>query len=1144
MMRMTGTVRQLTGVITLCVAIAAAFAGKDTTVADVWKTRENLTRRIAAEWHKTVMLQNEVNEVRDVIAVLQDFELYPEEATSFTDEQLAGYDRGLETVLKECRRLSDRIEELRPPVNDALRIIREMVVGEPVPSMFETLEQGNLHRIGVMLAIKHSLDTLWGRTDSVLSSVETHFRITRQVDGANRLIEGEFFTILRSNLGLQSQEYFSRITTIRKALVGKADAARVDAMRRVDMNRIRKYMNEKKTAVAERNIVDALDCYGSGGSYGEELGLMLAELRLRSGEYATSLSVVEKLPGKGRSGVKKRLVKALCFYALGEYDSVLADTAQSIVGDLDTSDLNRYLWVVIECAQKRQRPDIGIRYAGFLDKSASNALYGMHALAGVFVATGDDSSALSVVRQALTMRAENDEDRLALRELSMMAAEILFEQKRYDEALKQFYWQLNSEGLFERALTGIVWCYLKTGEFSKAEVSLRKLINQSPESIAGAEGIFILAKRNIQAARLAWDKYHIVDNERRRIAVMIERVNERSARDVQGTGREKIDKVRRYLNDLLQNVNKEKLRNHEEIAAYFQNAEKLCEFVTEHYYTGTFQEQSFSEGREQLLKIVDSTLAVMKTEENGDRGSAAVKSVVDRNRLKKLVDDASLLSTITLLNRYQWEKEFIEWRKRSVNADTLPVTGVTVAEKKALNAKRIDSLILTEKEIDSYYQPRLKTRITAILSTPLADDDRGYLEYQLAELLYREENERYAGEYDLYEKLVTDAAAGTMGEAGQVAPPVLDHRQSMYHYREVLRTPTDSTFTGAAWYGLGWCFNDAGQFDSAYTCMRYLAGHFPENPYTPQAWMYCGEYNFDKGTLDSALAAFYNVMKYPESEWFDEALYKVAWTQYRLSNPEKAISSFLALVDLGGTMGQALLEKESMDYVAISFSEIDLSGQNGLRRAAAFVKKLGDRRRGCEILHRLAQVYREQGRYDISRKTYNLILSTYPEYEKNPVVEAELIAVDERDNPVAVTLEQKYAYFKKYNRTGAWAATQRDSIRMAADSISAKMLYDAAVSYHQMALQEKRNTLYEEAIRCYRDYITLYRSSPIANECHYNLAEIHFSLGDYRDAVEEFIAVSREYPDSKYRETAAWNAIVAAQAILKRETAQPKKVRQ
>ena len=68
-------------------------------------------------------------------------------------------------------------------------------------------------------------------------------------------------------------------------------------------------------------------------------------------------------------------------------------------------------------------------------------------------------------------------------------------------------------------------------------------------------------------------------------------------------------------------------------------------------------------------------------------------------------------------------------------------------------------------------------------------------------------------------------------------------------------------------------------------------------------------------------------------------------------------------------------------------------------------------------------------------------------------------------------------------------------------------------------------------------YFRMYPQTKRANECHYNFAEIKFSLGDYERAAEEYMAVSKRYPDSKYRETAAWNAIVASQNLLKQEEA-------
>jgi TolA-binding protein len=302
--------------------------------------------------------------------------------------------------------------------------------------------------------------------------------------------------------------------------------------------------------------------------------------------------------------------------------------------------------------------------------------------------------------------------------------------------------------------------------------------------------------------------------------------------------------------------------------------------------------------------------------------------------------------------------------------------------------------------------------------------------------------------------------------------------------------------------------------------------------------MYLGEYFFDNAKLDSALNAYRSVMKFPESDWFDEALYKLAWTQYRLSNPEKAISSFLALVDLGKNerSGKALLEKESLDYIAISFSESDLVGDNGLTRAISFCTKLNDPEKATQILHRLGNVYEDQGRFDVARKSYAKLLSMYPQYKRNPEVENRLIHVETRDQSLEKANLAKIHFFKKYNRKSKWAKQQKEnSTIIRADSIASSMLYDAALSYHQLALQQNDSSEYNKAMDAYRDFIHFYPTAPQANECHYNLAEILFSSGMYFEAAEEYMAVSKRYPDSKYKETAAWNAIVASQNLMKLE---------
>jgi TolA-binding protein len=405
--------------------------------------------------------------------------------------------------------------------------------------------------------------------------------------------------------------------------------------------------------------------------------------------------------------------------------------------------------------------------------------------------------------------------------------------------------------------------------------------------------------------------------------------------------------------------------------------------------------------------------------------------------------------------------------------------------------------------------------------------------------MYAAAFEQFERDHKAFDSLLNLFHKGSMAEMPiEPKPPRLNHDQSIRDFRAVTEAYPNNPFTAALRYSLAWCYNDIGQLDSALHQMTLITSAYPECPFTAQAWMFLGEYYFERSLLGKAIAAYKTVLRYPESDYFNDALYKLAWTHYRLSNPEKAISSFLALVDLGkiDKSGKALLETESMDYIAISFSESDVTGEKGLERAIMFCKKLNDPEKGTKIVHRLAQVYEEQGRFELAKKTYTTILQMFPAYKMNPGIEAKLVKLMERELTTEQVNVHKLDFFKKYNYSGQWARQQKDtSVIRKADSIACVLLYDASITYHQLALQKSDTVMYGYAMDAYKNFIHYYPKSPVANECHYNLAEILFSIGKYGEAALEYIAVSKRYPDSKYKETAAWNAIVASQNLLKQE---------
>jgi TolA-binding protein len=1128
---------------------------KNAKQADVWMVRENMTNRFGAEWYKIGMLHRELNGLSDVLADLRDFELFPAELTGLEKANLIRFDRKIERFEKQHARLAERVDGLKPQLLDAMAILREMVVRQPVESMFDLLEQGDMERIATMLKMKHQIDTLWRGIDTTLTSVMVGIGVREE-----RILENnegaEFFSILKANLGQQADKYYVKLNRIKDTLVSRASDQNMREMFTVETHRIKRYVKENKILLADRKTAE-LEARYQGKTSTDELAGLAAKISLVSGDFEKALQAANRLPQTGKTAAQRTLYRLQSLYALHQYDSVWQEGARLDVTRWGGASRNLLVWIIMESGLALHEKGAYVKLASFIDRSAPYAIHVMHALGRSYLADNDPSTALSIFESAIKFTPRGDIDKFASREIRIAIAQTSYELGRYEKALSLFYDLLNENAEFDRSLHGILWCYLSLGINDKAETTLRKLINQAPESRYAVDAFLLLARRYLYKAQYEWKKVLYLTREEQRLKGLLGRIDRRMLLDSALTRDKKMIAAKKELTQLMGRLRAEPRDEYATILSYYTDIEKITQLISSYYATGSFQNIAFTENREQLLHLLDSVMQAAKA------GAEKGATVVSRHReedistIKATVAAANAFNSEALIERFRFEQDYCSWQKARLNdfeQESLRALAAKnhPASKSALSARKkefthiLDSLLAVEDNLKKTWNARLIRLLKNQVEAPLDSATEAYFHYQLGELYYSDENTRYNRDFEAYEKTRTVYEQqmerfrnGTLLEMPvEPPPPRVDHAASMNEFKSSLRHAAEGSLTAAAaHYSLAWCFNDFGQFDSALAHMEIVATEHQKSPFAPQALMYSGEYMFDKGNLSKAIQCYQSVMKYPESEWFDEALYKLAWSQYRLSNPEKAISSFLALVDLGGAEGgKSLLEKESMDYVAISFSEADLTGEKGLERAIAFAKKLGDPDRGSQILHRLARVYKDQGRYDISKKTYRTLLKMNPAFRNMPGVENEFMATLERDLPPEDANRLKIDFWKKYNRKSAWAKAQTDlETIIGADSLAEKQLYEATIGFHQLALQKNDTVAYALALDVYTDFIRAYPKSLRASECHYNLAEIEFSLGEYLKAAEDYIAVSRRYPDSKLRETAAWNAIVASQNQLRKE---------
>ena len=129
---------------------------------------------------------------------------------------------------------------------------------------------------------------------------------------------------------------------------------------------------------------------------------------------------------------------------------------------------------------------------------------------------------------------------------------------------------------------------------------------------------------------------------------------------------------------------------------------------------------------------------------------------------------------------------------------------------------------------------------------------------------------------------------------------------------------------------MGYCLQQMQEAGKARDAFLALVRRHPDSGLASEAWMRIGEQRFDEDRLEEALDAYTRVVEHGEGPLYDRALYKQAWTHYRLDHFDQAIGGFMELVRLadgpraGPTTGD--LRPEAIQYSIVSISEEDWDG--------------------------------------------------------------------------------------------------------------------------------------------------------------------------------------------------------------------------
>jgi TolA-binding protein len=339
-------------------------------------------------------------------------------------------------------------------------------------------------------------------------------------------------------------------------------------------------------------------------------------------------------------------------------------------------------------------------------------------------------------------------------------------------------------------------------------------------------------------------------------------------------------------------------------------------------------------------------------------------------------------------------------------------------------------------------------------------------------------------------------------------------------------------------YQLARAYEIGGRTDDALRALDELVAKYPATPLIDEVQFRRGEMLFLRKRYNDAEQAYQKVIEYgDESRFYEQSLYKLGWSQFKLAWHEDSLDPFFDLLDrkLGGVELQdgedrlAALSRAEQELVEDTFRVLSLSFSymSGSESIDEYFGRRGQPEYAYVIYMNLGDLYLDKERYVDAAETYGAFVDQDPFHPKAPLLQVEVIEAYKRGGFPSLVLEGKKGFVERYGMDGNfWVRNPREQNNAVAAHLKAN-LTDLAQYYHAEAQKDGKRSDYQEAARWYRKYLAYFPGEPDTANTNFLLAEILFESQDFAEAKTEYERTAYAYPMHEKSAEAGYAALLA-----------------
>lgn len=357
-------------------------------------------------------------------------------------------------------------------------------------------------------------------------------------------------------------------------------------------------------------------------------------------------------------------------------------------------------------------------------------------------------------------------------------------------------------------------------------------------------------------------------------------------------------------------------------------------------------------------------------------------------------------------------------------------------------------------------------------------------------------------------------------------------------YRQLLAAYPDYRRNDTVLYQLARGYEIGGLTDEALVTLDELVRRYPETPLIDEVQFRRGEMLFLRKAYNDAEIAYAAVVDYgDESRFYEQSLYKLGWSRFKLAWHDDSLSPFFELLDRkledvelnDGEDRLAGLSRAEQELVEDTFRVLSLnfSYMEGADSIDEFLESRGNPSYSYVIYLNLGDLYLSKERFVDAAETYEAFVRHDQLHPKAPLLQVEVIEAYEQGGFPSLVLDGKKGFVERYGMDGEfWVRNPVAENASVAAHLKAN-LSDLAEYYHAQAQTGGDRSDYQEAAQWYRKYLAYFPDEPGSANTNFLLAEILFESEDYLAATDEYERTAYAYPLHERSAEAGYAALLA-----------------